>query len=251
MVESPATTARSSSSACYTPAVPNESRARCPARALSHRRLCRRRWNGRGLSRARFAARSRRRDQDAPQNALRGYPIVCGGSSRKPRAAAALNHSNILAVYDIGTHEGTPYIVSELLAGETLRDRLCNGTLPIRKTIEYAIQIAHGLAAAHDRGIVHRDLKPENLFLSADSGIKILDFGLAKLKQPTSADTNAQTVAAPDTLPGVVVGTVGYMAPEQVRGQDTDHRADIFSFGRFSTSCWRASGRFAGIPRPK
>jgi Tol biopolymer transport system component len=152
---------------------------------------------------------------------------------QEARAAAALNHSNILAVHDIGTQDGAPYIVSELLEGETLRERLHSGPVPMRKTIDYAIQIARGLAAAHDRGIVHRDLKPENIFICSDGAVKILDFGLAKLTQADgrSGGASAVATAAPDTLPGVVVGTVEYMAPEQVRGQSTDHRADIFSFG--------------------
>src|SRR5687768_17415380 len=158
---------------------------------------------------------------------------------QEARAAAALNHPNILAVHDIGRHPSTssgqvvPFIISELLEGQTLRARLDEGPIPIRKAIDYAVQIAHGLAAAHDRGIVHRDLKPENLFLTADGHVKILDFGLAKLIQseakPASA-TLAPTMA-PDTMPGMVLGTVGYMAPEQVRGQNADHRADIFALG--------------------
>jgi Tol biopolymer transport system component len=152
---------------------------------------------------------------------------------QEARAAAALNHPNILAVHDIGRHAGAPFIVSELLEGQTLRARLDEGPIPIRKAIDYAVQVAQGLAAAHDRGIVHRDLKPENLFLTADGHVKILDFGLAKLTQvetkPASA-TLAPTMA-PDTVPGMVLGTVGYMAPEQVRGQNADHRADIFALG--------------------
>jgi serine/threonine protein kinase len=152
---------------------------------------------------------------------------------QEARAAAALNHPNILAVYDIGTHEGAPYIVSELLEGETLRERLKGQALPVRKAIEYAIHVAHGLSAAHARGIVHRDLKPENLFLTSDGRVKILDFGLAKLTQsePMLAGMSALPTTPPDTLPGVVLGTIGYMAPEQVRGLQADHRADLFAFG--------------------
>jgi serine/threonine protein kinase/Tol biopolymer transport system component len=162
---------------------------------------------------------------------------------REARAAAALNHPNILAVYDIGQQNGSPYIVSELLEGETLRARLQRSTptatqassvaasLPVRRALEYAAQIAHGLAAAHEKGIVHRDLKPENIFVS-DKRVKILDFGLAKLVQP-ELDSIADSLptAAPDTRYGTVMGTVGYMSPEQVRGQAVDHRSDIFSFG--------------------
>ncbi len=152
------------------------------------------------------------------------------------RAAAALNHPNILAIHDIGDGVGGetgPYVVSELLEGATLRERLHNGPLPVRKAIEMAIQVARGLAAAHDRGIVHRDLKPENVFVCEDGRVKILDFGLAKLteREPALAGSTAVVTAPPDTLPGVVLGTIGYMAPEQVRGRPTDHRSDIFSFG--------------------
>jgi hypothetical protein len=147
---------------------------------------------------------------------------------QEARAAGALAHPNILAVHDIGRHDGAPYVVSELLEGATLRERLQSGPLPTRKAIEYAIQIAHGLAAAHDRGIVHRDIKPENLFLTRDGRVKILDFGLAKLVPAALAD---QTTVPMQTHPGSVLGTVGYMSPEQVRGQSADHRSDVFSFG--------------------
>jgi Tol biopolymer transport system component len=152
---------------------------------------------------------------------------------QEAQAAAALNHAHILAVYDVGTHDGQPYIVSELLEGETLRARLTAGPLPARKAVDYAVQIAHGLATAHDRGIVHRDLKPENVFVDSTSHIKILDFGLAKLveREPAIAGMSALPTAAPDTTPGVVLGTIGYMSPEQVRGQTADHRADIFALG--------------------
>ncbi|HEY3028155.1 MAG TPA: protein kinase [Pyrinomonadaceae bacterium] len=148
-------------------------------------------------------------------------------------AASALNHPNILSIYDVGTHESSPYIVSELLEGQTLRHRLSGTTLPQRKTIDYALQIAHGLAAAHERGIVHRDLKPDNLFITNDGRVKILDFGLAKLTG--AGDTALSQTSIPtrrvDTDPGKVMGTVGYMSPEQVKGRPVDHRSDIFSFG--------------------
>ncbi len=143
-----------------------------------------------------------------------------------------LNHPGITAVYDFGTHDGAPYIVTELLEGETLRARLLTGSLSVRKAIDYAVQIAKGLAAAHEKGIVHRDLKPENLFLTKDGRVKILDFGLAKLK--TERDENGQTdlqTASGGTQPGVVLGTMGYMAPEQVRGKAADKRSDLFAFG--------------------
>jgi Tol biopolymer transport system component len=148
-------------------------------------------------------------------------------------ATGQLNHPNILAVYDVGTHDGSPYVVSELLEGETLRERLAGGLLPARRALEYARAIATGLAAAHEKGIVHRDLKPENVFVTSDGRIKILDFGLAKLTQPESAGgprTDLPT-APQGTEPGVVMGTAGYMSPEQVRAGPVDHRSDIFSFG--------------------
>ncbi len=146
-------------------------------------------------------------------------------------AAAALNHPNILAVYQMGTHQGTPYLVSELLEGETLREQIRRGRLAVRKAIDNAVQIARGLAAAHEKGIVHRDLKPENLFVTKDGRLKILDFGLAKLLQPQPSSEQSAPTLGSETEPGVVMGTVGYMAPEQVRGQPADHRADIFAFG--------------------
>src|ERR1700722_17628439 len=147
-------------------------------------------------------------------------------------ATAALNHPNILAVFDIGTHESAPYVVSELLEGETLRDRLRGGPIVVRKTLDYALQIAHGLAAAHEKGIIHRDLKPENLFLTKDGRVKILDFGLAKLTQIESGDGHpAQATMTHVTEIGTVLGTAGYMSPEQVRGAALDARSDIFSFG--------------------
>jgi Tol biopolymer transport system component len=146
-------------------------------------------------------------------------------------ATAALNHPNILAVFDIGTSEGAPYVVSELLEGETLRDRLRGGAIPIRKALDFAMQIAHGLAAAHEKGIIHRDLKPENLFLTKDGRLKILDFGLAKLTQADSSERLMLTTMTMGTEAGVVMGTAAYMSPEQVRGQILDMRSDIFSFG--------------------
>jgi len=149
-------------------------------------------------------------------------------------ATAALNHPNILAVFDIGTSEGSPYVVSELLEGETLRDRLRSGSIAARKALEYALQIAHGLAAAHEKGIIHRDLKPENLFITKDGRVKILDFGLAKLTQidpGSGSNTSMPTVTHDGTEAGLVMGTAGYMSPEQVRGLTLDPRSDIFSFG--------------------
>jgi eukaryotic-like serine/threonine-protein kinase len=148
------------------------------------------------------------------------------------RAAGQLNHTNILAIYDIGTHDGTPYVVSELLEGETLRARVAASELPVRRAIEYAIQIANGLSVAHDHGIVHRDLKPDNVFVTNDGRIKILDFGLAKLIRPDGAALKEyDSLAGTMTASGVILGTAGYMAPEQVRGANTDARSDIFALG--------------------
>ena len=150
---------------------------------------------------------------------------------QEARSAAALNHPNILSIFDIGEERGAPYIVSELLEGQTLRERIRSAPLSSRKAIEYGLQVARGLAAAHEKGIVHRDLKPENLFVTNDDRVKILDFGLAKLTRPeTDAGADAPTVQV-NTEPGQVMGTVGYMSPEQVRGKAADHRSDIFAFG--------------------
>ena len=160
---------------------------------------------------------------------------------REAKAIAALSHPNILAIHDIGevqTPEGVSrpghsmlYVVTELLEGETLRDHVNRGALPVRKAIDAAMQIARGLTAAHDRGIVHRDLKPENVFLLADGRVKILDFGLAKgvAKDPAAADETATAAAMTD--PGTIMGTVGYMAPEQIRGHAVDARTDLFALG--------------------
>jgi hypothetical protein len=147
------------------------------------------------------------------------------------RTTGLLNHPNILVVFDVGDHEGAPYLVTELLDGETLRERLRAGAIPVRKAMDYALQMAHGLAAAHDKAIVHRDLKPENLFVTRDGVLKILDFGLARQEVvPGVRDTRSPTVTR-ETGPGVVLGTVGYMSPEQARGETADHRSDIFALG--------------------
>jgi Tol biopolymer transport system component len=150
---------------------------------------------------------------------------------QEAKATGSLNHPNILAVHDTGAHDGSPYVVSELLEGQTLRERAAGGALPVRKAVEIGAQIARGLAAAHDKGIVHRDLKPENVFVTSDGQVKILDFGLAKLTQPESGDRSQTPTEARGTDAGTVLGTVGYMSPEQVRGATVDHRSDIFSFG--------------------
>jgi serine/threonine protein kinase len=152
---------------------------------------------------------------------------------QEARATAALNHPNILAVFDIGTQDNSPYIVSELLEGETLRARLTGEPLPVRKTVDYALQIVRGLAAAHDHGIIHRDLKPENIFITRNGHVKILDFGLAKLTMPEPGvpGVSAQATLDSATGRGVLLGTVGYMSPEQCRGAAIDARSDLFSFG--------------------
>src|SRR5437870_6222559 len=147
-------------------------------------------------------------------------------------AASALNHPNIPIVHHVGTHDGSPYVVSELLEGETMRQRMRGTTFAQRRAIDYASQIARGLAAAHEKGIVHRDLKPDNVFITKDGRVKILDFGIAKLTQPDGSQSQTEIpTRRVDTDPGVVLGTVGYLSPEQVRGKAIDHRSDIFSFG--------------------
>ena len=158
-------------------------------------------------------------------------PVALARFEREAKAVAALSHPSILAIFDFGTADGISYAVTELLEGETLRARLAHGPLPIRKAVEWAIQIAHGLGAAHEKGIVHRDLKPENLFLTNDGRVKILDFGLAR-QTPLlqTGDMSSPTVAG-YTEPGTVLGTVAYMSPEQVRGLPADARSDIFAFG--------------------
>src|ERR1039458_5842579 len=152
---------------------------------------------------------------------------------QEARSVAALNHPNIVALYDIGAQDGRPYLVSELLEGQSLRQVLEGGALPARKASDYAVQVASGLATAHQKGIIHRDLKPENIFITKEGHAKILDFGLAKLTQPASSPTShdSLTLTSSPTQAGVVMGTAGYMSPEQVRGEAIDHRTDIFAFG--------------------
>ncbi|MBZ5589666.1 MAG: serine/threonine protein kinase, partial [Acidobacteriia bacterium] len=151
---------------------------------------------------------------------------------QEAKAVAALDHPNILAIHDVGAHEGSPYIVTELLEGESLRERLSGGAMAVRRAVETAVQIAQGLAAAHEKGIIHRDLKPANVFITKDGHVKILDFGLAKLVAPRSVVGPAQASTVIEaTEVGTTLGTVGYMSPEQVRGQAVDHRTDIFAFG--------------------
>ena len=151
---------------------------------------------------------------------------------QEARAVAALNHPNILAIHDIGEDSGSPFIVSELLEGSSLRAELEHGPLSARKASDYAAQIAQGLAAAHDKNIVHRDLKPENIFLTKEGRVKILDFGLAKLAPDArNPKGDGLTLTSSPTEAGMVLGTTGYMAPEQVRGAAVDSRTDIFAFG--------------------
>ncbi|HEY2469848.1 MAG TPA: protein kinase [Terracidiphilus sp.] len=180
-----------------------------------------------------YRARDTRLNRDVAIKVLPGFSTTDSNRLRRfeleARAAAALNHPNILAVYQMGVFDGAPYLVSELLEGETLRDRLKNGPLPLRKMIDYGTQIARGLAAAHEKGIVHRDLKPENLFVTRDGQVKILDFGLARLTQPRELEFPQLPQETP-TVAGVLLGSVGYMSPEQVRGQVADARSDIFTF---------------------
>jgi serine/threonine protein kinase/Tol biopolymer transport system component len=181
-----------------------------------------------------YRAHDSRLDRDVAIKVLPEYltsdPDRLRRFEQEARATAALSHPNILAIFEMDTHGSVSYLVEELLEGETLRERLGRGPIALRKAIDYGVQIAHGLAAAHDKGIVHRDLKPENLFVTKDGRVKVLDFGLARLTQPkeTSGFEATQELG---TEPGMVMGTVGYMAPEQVKGKTADHRADIFAFG--------------------
>ena len=151
---------------------------------------------------------------------------------QEAQATAALNHPNVVSIFHVGQYDGSPYIVTELLQGESLRDRLRKGPMRVREVLDCGVELARGLAAAHDAGIVHRDLKPENIFITKDGRIKILDFGLAKLDPAKSASPDGATVTLHQhTSPGLVFGTVGYMSPEQVRGQTADARSDIFAVG--------------------
>ena len=164
--------------------------------------------------------------------ALAADPAACTRFEREAQAVAALSHPNILGIFDVGIEHEVPFAVMELLDGATLREQLHDGAVGPRKALEYAQQMAAGLGAAHARGITHRDLKPENIFVTRDGQIKILDFGLAKIG-PSVAASGPSMLATSPALTGVgtIVGTVGYMSPEQVRGRDVDHRSDIFSFG--------------------
>ena len=157
-----------------------------------------------------------------------GDPAMRERFAREARAVAALSHPNILAIYDVGECDGIPYVAVELLEGDTLRPHLGTSPLPLSTALDYAVQIGRGLAAAHDRGIVHRDLKPENIFVTRDGQVKLLDFGLAT--EP-AGETGDEATRAARTEAGLVLGTAGYMSPEQARGEHTDTHSDIFSFG--------------------
>ncbi|MGA7243244.1 MAG: protein kinase [Terracidiphilus sp.] len=180
-----------------------------------------------------YRARDTRLNREVAIKVLPGFSTADADRlhrfEQEARAAAALNHPNILAVYQMGIYKGAPYLVSELLEGETLRERLKRGPLPVRKVVDYGVQISKGLAAAHEKGIVHRDLKPENLFLTKDGHAKILDFGLARLTQPKETEL-AESSHEVKTMAGMLMGSMGYMSPEQVRGQVADQRSDIFTF---------------------
>ncbi|MEQ1911355.1 MAG: protein kinase [Vicinamibacterales bacterium] len=182
---------------------------------------------------------------------LSGTDVDAASRSRfelEARATSALNHPNILAIYDVGTHDGLLYLVEELVEGSTLRELLTKGPLPARKAVEYARAIAQGLAAAHAKGITHRDLKPENVMVTSDGRVKILDFGLAKLRQ--SSPTPDASTRTHQTGPGTILGTVAYMSPEQVRGQTLDHRSDLFSLGIVLYEMLSGARPFSGETAP-
>jgi len=194
----------------------------------------------------------------AREVALKVLPAaVCGDAERlrrferEARAAAALNHPNVVVIYDIGTDGDTTYLATELLEGKTLRDELAGGALPLRRAIGWAMQIAMGLAAAHEKGVIHRDLKPENVLIAKDGRAKILDFGIAKLVERGAlgnvrADENDSATLTVETTPGMLLGTVGYMSPEQVRGEEVDCRSDIFGFGATLYEMLSGARAFAG-----
>lgn len=182
-----------------------------------------------------FRARDERLGRDVALKLIRQSSGDNPGHLRRfefeARAAAALNHPNIVAIYDVGSAEGIPYIVCEFLEGKTLREVLAPGALSVRLAVDYALQIVEGLIAAHDRRIVHRDLKPENLFITSEDRVKILDFGVAKQQSPADGSERPVEDLTTITKSGAVIGTVAYMSPEQLRGKDVDHRSDIFSVG--------------------
>jgi serine/threonine protein kinase len=196
-----------------------------------------------------FRARDERLGRDVALKLIRpassDNPDHLRRFEQEARAAAALNHPNILAIYDVGFEGTTPYIVSELLEGKNLGQRLSEGPIPVREAADFALQIAQGLTAAHDRLIVHRDLKPENLFLTKDGRIKILDFGVAKLQAPAEGNRAIESLTTV-TKHGTLIGTVAYMSPEQLRAKPVDHRSDIFSFGAILYEIMSGSRAFRG-----
>jgi serine/threonine protein kinase len=183
--------------------------------------------------------------------AMCGDPERLRRFEREARAAASLNHPNVIMIYDIGNYANTTYLAMELLEGKTLRDELTRGAIPVHRAIGWGIQIAIGLAAAHEKGIIHRDLKPENVFLTKDGRAKILDFGIAKLVEKAASadvgeDATASTTLTVETMPGTLLGSVGYMSPEQVRGEEVDFRSDIFSLGAILYEMLSGVRAFAG-----
>ena len=218
-----------SGSAHAAPEPPGDLRAGVAPRAVRDRRPHR----GRGMGTVYRAHDARLRRDVAVKVISASFvrPDSVERFEREARAAAALNHPNILAVFDVSIDGPVPYVVSELLEGESLRARIDRGPVPYRKALEYAIQVAQALAAAHAKRIYHRDVKPGNVFLMSDGHVKLLDFGLAKLPPPDSADLSQQSTAPDLSHPGRALGTAAYMSPEQVLGHDVDHRCDIFALG--------------------
>ena len=177
--------------------------------------------------------------------ALAGDPVARARFDAESRAVAALSHPNVIAIFDAGSEGGVVYAVTELLEGKTLRDALKDGPMPVRRAVDVAVQVASGLSAAHTQGITHRDLKPENIFVMRDGRVKVLDFGLAKVVAPVAASKSVAATYTP-TSPGMVLGTVGYMSPEQVRARPVDHRSDIFSLGAVLYEMLTGTRAFAG-----
>jgi len=197
-----------------------------------------------------FRARDDRLQRDVAlkllKSSLKGQPDRIRRFEHEARAAAALSHPNIVAVYDVGVQDGTPYIVSELLEGQTLRQRLLEGPLSVRQAGEIGSQVAEGLVCAHEKRIIHRDLKPENLFITRDGRVKILDFGIAKLTVQEEDQGDSLVSRTTQTRAGSVLGTVGYMSPEQLRGKPVDHRSDIFSLGAILYEMLTGQRAFSG-----
>jgi eukaryotic-like serine/threonine-protein kinase len=213
--------------------MPNKAPLHMTDRVIGHYRVLEK--IGSGAMGEVFRARDERLGRDVALKLIRpasnDNPDHVRRFELEARAAAALNHPNIVAIYDVGSNDGSPYIVCELLEGQTLRKRLAEGALPVRLAVDYSLQIVQGLIAAHDRRIVHRDLKPENLFVTTDGRVKILDFGVAKLQSVPEGSGRSVEELTTVTKSGAVVGTVAYMSPEQLRGKAVDHRSDIFSVG--------------------